>query len=233
MIKESNTVVAVNRINQDVRLPILIREVTRLGKYHRIPRLPVGTRLGCHDECLGSVIGRSHPELHLLEPLQLAFGVLGDEVGGQNVIHKLAQPVGIGQVRSYGVAAVTVVAPFLDRTSASGRGTHTSLEIGHTVIGNLRNKHTLAEYAFLHLQIAVLVDVPSGYAGEELAELDSLGRMENVIYCQTATNLQGILCTVIPGLAESFLRNLFQYPQSGHDRIVSSRPPVPAFQNIK
>ena len=73
VIKESNTVVAVNRINQDVRLPFRVCKVTRLGEYHRIPRLPVGTRFRRHDECLGSVIGRSHPELHLLEPLQLAF----------------------------------------------------------------------------------------------------------------------------------------------------------------
>ena len=73
VVKESNTVVAVNRINQDVRLPILICKVTRLGKYHRFPRLPVSTWLRRHDECLGSVIGGSHPELHLLEPLQLAF----------------------------------------------------------------------------------------------------------------------------------------------------------------
>lgn len=231
--QKSNAVVAVNRINQDVRLPILIREVTRLGKYHRFPRLPVSTWLRRHDECLGCIVCGSHPEFHLLETLQLVFGVLGDEVSSKYVIDKLAQPVGIGQVRSYGVATVTVVRPFLDRASTSGRGTHTSLEIGHTVIGNLRNKHTFPEYAFLHLHLSVLVDVTSGNAGEELAELDSLGRMENVIYCQTAANLQGILCTVIPGLAESFLRNLFQYPQSGHDRIVSSRPPVPAFQNIK
>ena len=73
VVEESNTVVAVNRINQDVRLPILICKVTRLGKYHRFPRLPVSTWLRRHDECLGSVIGGSHPELHLLEPLQLAF----------------------------------------------------------------------------------------------------------------------------------------------------------------
>ncbi len=38
VVEESNTVVAVNRINQDVRLPILICKVTRLGEYHRIPR---------------------------------------------------------------------------------------------------------------------------------------------------------------------------------------------------
>ena len=174
VVEESDAVVAVNRINQDVRLPFRVCKVTRLGEYHRIPRLPVGTRFRRHDECLGSVIGRSHPELHLLEPLQLAFGVLGDEVGGQNVIHKLAQPVGIGQVRSYGVAAVTVVAPFLDRTSASGRGAHSAFEIGHTVIGNLRNKHTFAEYALFHFKDAILVDAPSGNTSDELAELDPI-----------------------------------------------------------
>lgn len=172
--QKSNAVVAVNRINQDVRLPFRVCKVTRLGKYHRIPRLPVSTRLGCHDECLGSVIGRSHPELHLLETLQLAFGVLGDEVSSKYIIHKLAQTVGIRQIRGYGIAAVTVVRPFLDRTSASGRGTHTSFEIGHTVIGNLRNKQTFAENAFFHLENAILVDAPSGNAGEELAELDPI-----------------------------------------------------------
>ena len=174
VVEESNTVVAVNRINQDVRLPILICKVTRLGKYHRFPRLPVSTRLGCHDECLGSVIGRSHPELHLLEPLQLAFGVLGDEVSSKYIIHKLAQTVGIRQIRGYGIAAITVVAPFLDRTSTSGRGAHTSLEIGHTVIGYFRKKHTLAENAFFHFKDAILIDTTSGNATDELTELDPI-----------------------------------------------------------
>ena len=174
VVEESDAVVAVNRINQDVRLPFRVCKVTRLGEYHRIPRLPVGTRFRRHDECLGSVIGRSHPELHLLEPLQLAFGVLGDEVSGQNVIDKLAQPVGIRQIGCNRIAAVTVVRPFLDRTSTSGRGTHTSFEIGHTVIGNLRNKQTFAEYAFLHLENAILIDTTSGYTGDELAELDPI-----------------------------------------------------------
>ena len=174
VIKESNTVVAVNRINQDVRLPILICKVTRLGEYHRIPRLPVSTWLRRHDECLGCIVCGSHPELHLLETLQLAFGVLGDEVSSKYIIDKLAQPVGIRQVRSYGVAAVTVVAPFLNRTSTSGRGAHSAFEIGHTVIGNLRNKQTFAENALFHFKDAILVDAPSGNAGEELAELDPI-----------------------------------------------------------
>ena len=73
VVEESNAVVAVNRINQDVRLPFRVRKVTRLGKYHRIPRLPVSTRLRRHDECLGCIVCGSHPELHLLETLQLAF----------------------------------------------------------------------------------------------------------------------------------------------------------------
>ena len=174
VVEESDAVVAVNRINQDVRLPFRVCKVTRLGKYHRIPRLPVGTRFRRHDECLGSVIGRSHPELHLLEPLQLAFGVLGDEVGGQNVIDKLAQPVGIGQVRGYGIATVTVIAPFLDRTPTSGRGTHPAFEIGHTVIGYFRKKHTLAENALFHFKDAILIDTPSGNTADELAELDPI-----------------------------------------------------------
>ena len=174
VIKESNTVVAVNRINQDVRLPILICKVTRLGEYHRFPRLPVSTRLRRHDECLGCIVGRSHPELHLLEPLQLAFGVLGDEVSSKYIIHKLAQPVGIRQVWSYGIAAVTVVAPFFDRTSASGRGAHPAFKIGHTVIGCFRKKHTLAENALFHFKNAILIDTPSGNAGEEFAELGTI-----------------------------------------------------------
>ena len=174
VVEESNAVVAAHRIDKDVRLSILICKVTRLGEYHRIPRLPVSTWLRCHDECLGCIVCGSHPEFHLLETLQLAFGVLGDEVGGQNVIDKLAQPVGIRQVWSYGVAAVTVVAPFLDRTSTSGRGAHTSLEIGHTVIGNLRNKQTFAKNALFHFKDAILIDAPSGNAGEELAELDPI-----------------------------------------------------------
>ena len=174
VVKESNAVVAINRINQDVRLPFRVRKVTRLGKYHRFPRLPVSTRLGCHDECLGCIVCGGHPEFHLLETLQLAFGVLGDEVGGQNVIDKLAQSVSIRQIRGYGVATVTVGTPLLDRTPASGRGAHPAFEIGHTVIGNLRNKQTLAEYAFLHLENAVLVDAPSGNAGEEFTELDPI-----------------------------------------------------------
>ncbi len=174
VVEESDAVVAVNRINQDVRLPFRVCKVTRLGEYHRIPRLPVGTRFRRHDECLGSVIGRSHPELHLLEPLQLAFGVLGDEVSGQNVIDKLAQPVGIRQIGCNRIAAVTVVRPFLDRTSTSGRGAHPAFEIGHTVIGNLRNKHTFAENAFFHFKDAILIDTTSGNAADELAELDPI-----------------------------------------------------------
>ncbi len=174
VVKESNAVVAVNRINQDVRLPFRVRKVTRLGEYHRIPRLPVGTRFRRHDECLGSVIGRSHPELHLLEPLQLAFGVLGDEVSSKYIIHKLAQDVSIRQIGCNRIAAVTVVAPFLDRTPTSGRGTHTSLEVGNAVIGNLRNKQTFPKYAFLHFQDAILVDAPSGDTSDELTELDPI-----------------------------------------------------------
>ena len=173
-VKKSNTVVAVNRIDKDVRLPFRVRKVTRLGKYHRIPRLPVSTWLRCHDECLGCIVCGSHPEFHLLEPLQLAFGVLGDEVSSKYIIDKLAQPVGIRQVWSYGVAAVTVVRPFLDRTSTSGRGTHTSLEIGHTVIGYFRKKHTLAENALFHFKDAILVDAPSGNTADELTELDPI-----------------------------------------------------------
>ena len=173
-VKKSNAVVAAHRINQDVRLPILICKVTRLCQYHRIPRLPVSTWLRRHDECLGCIVCGSHPEFHLLEPLQLAFGVLGDEISGQNVIDKLAQPVGIRQVWSYGVAAVTVVRPFLDRTSTSGRGAHPAFEIGHTVIGNLRNKQTFAENAFFHFKDAILIDTTSGNATDELTELDPI-----------------------------------------------------------
>ena len=174
VVKESDAVVAAHRIDKDVRLSILIRKVTRLRQYHRITRLPVSTLLGCHDECLGCIVCGSHPELHLLETLQLAFGVLGDEVSSQNVIDKLAQPVGIRQIGCNRIAAVTVVRPFLDRTSTSGRGAHPAFEIGHTVIGNLRNKHTFAENAFFHFKDAILIDTTSGNAADELAELDPI-----------------------------------------------------------
>ena len=174
MVKESNAVVAAHRIDKDVRLPILICKVTRLCQYHRIPRLPVSTWLRRHDEYLGCIVCGSHPEFHLLETLQLAFGVLGDEVSSKYIIDKLAQPVGIRQIGCYRIAAVTVVRPFLDRTPTSGRGAHASLEIGHTVIGNLRNKQTFAENALFHFKDAILVDAPSGNAGEELAELDPI-----------------------------------------------------------
>ena len=174
VVKESDAVVAAHRIDKDVRLSILIRKVTRLRQYHRITRLPVSTRLGCHDECLGCIVCGSHPELHLLEPLQLAFGVLGDEVSGQNVIDKLAQTVGIRQIGCNRIAAVTVVAPLLDRTPTSGRGAHPAFEIGHTVIGNLRNKHTFAEYALFHFKDAVLVDTTAGNTADELTELDPI-----------------------------------------------------------
>ena len=174
MVKESNAVVAVNRINQDVRLPFRVRKVTRLGEYHRIPWHPVSTRLRRHDECLGSVIGRSHPELHFFETAQLTFGVLGDEVSSKYIIDKLAQTVSIRQIGCNRIAAVTVVRPFLDRTPTSGRGTHTSLEKSHTVIGYFREKHTFAENAFLHLQDAILVDATSGNTGDEFAELDPI-----------------------------------------------------------
>ena len=174
VVKESNAVVAAHRIDKDVRLPFRVRKVTRLGEYHRFPRLPVSTWLRRHDECLGCIVGRSHPELHLLEPLQLAFGVLGDEVSSKYIIHKLAQPVGIRQVWSYGIAAVTVVAPFFDRTSASGRGAHPAFKIGHTVIGCFRKKHTLAENALFHFKDAILIDAPSGNTSDELTELDPI-----------------------------------------------------------
>ena len=174
VVEESNAVVTINRINQDVRLPFRVCKVTRLGEYHRIPRLPVSTWLRRHDECLGCIVCGSHPELHLLEPLQLAFGVLGDEVSSKYIIDKLAQPVGIRQIGCNRIAAVTVVAPFLDRASTSGRGAHPAFEIGHTVIGNLRNKQTFPKYAFLHFQNTVLVDAPSGNTSDELAELDPI-----------------------------------------------------------
>ena len=73
VIKESNTIVSVHCIEEDISLTFFIREITGLSKYHFLSGFVTFTRFVHHLKGLCIIISFRHTELHLCKSGQFPF----------------------------------------------------------------------------------------------------------------------------------------------------------------